>query len=196
MTQALTAGQRCPGSCVRNCTAQFPHRHGRHNADLAGRRLRHDRCPRVDGDLLCSRGNSDAHAVTDRNAHGGTFSDTNPFGNTFGDTISDANGDPIADRHAQSDAAATPDTVSSADALTRSRNSLCGSSRKKLASSRGGANGLNLRALSEGRIACSGKCESASDRCKGIAKPVSVLGEAAHTCQRVEESPRRPFHLS
>ena len=77
---------------------------------------------------------------------------------------SDANGDPIADRHAQSDAAATPDTVSSADALTRSWNSLWGNSRKKLASSRDGANALNLRALSEGRIACSGKCESCSDR--------------------------------
>ena len=66
---------------------------------------------------------------------------------------------------------------------------------KKLASSRGGANALNLRALSEGRIACSGKYGSGPDG-KGIAKPVSVLGEAAHTRQRVEESPRRPFNLS
>ncbi len=59
---------------------------------LAGGYDMHRRPRGLDGDLLCSGGNSDAHAVTDRNAHGGTFSDTNR--NTFGDTISDANGDP------------------------------------------------------------------------------------------------------
>ena len=103
-----------------------------------------------------------------------TFSDTNS--NTFGDTISDANGDPIADRHAQSDAAATPDTVSTPNAVREVRiflcEALCGQLAKELASCLGGTNGLHLLALAKGGSL------SLRHRCN-IAKPVSVLGEAA-----------------
>ncbi|HET6887112.1 MAG TPA: hypothetical protein VFH87_04215, partial [Candidatus Udaeobacter sp.] len=47
-------------------------------------------------------------------------------GNAIGNTISDANGDPIADRHAQSDAAATPDTVSAPNTIAQGCNPIYG----------------------------------------------------------------------
>ena len=55
------------------------------------------------------------------------------FFNTNGHAYSHAEADP--------DAAATPDTLPAPDALARGWNSLCGNSRKKLASSRGWCTG-------------------------------------------------------
>ena len=54
-----------PGSGVRDCAAQFPHRHRRYDQDLVGGRLRSYDSDRFDGNLLQRRGNSNTN--TNRN---------------------------------------------------------------------------------------------------------------------------------
>jgi len=75
----------------------------------------------------------------------------------YTDADTNTNGHAYSHAEADPDAAATPDTLPAPDALARGWNSLCGNSRKKLASSRGArtgnfANSLHPCALGEGWI--------------------------------------------
>ena len=103
---------------IRHCASKLPDRHRRHQSHLACGRLRcYWRPSSVDGDLLRSRGNSFAYADTigatiayaDTDAIGATiaYANRNTVGNPHAYAIDDA----ATDCHAQSDAAAAPDTV-------------------------------------------------------------------------------------
>ena len=147
MIRALTLGQPAGHLAMRGATSR-PTPTAQPESGCQAAMIVDGITPLASMEIFCAAGATPTPTPTPTATPTVTPSAT-PTGNTFGDTNSDTNGDPIADRHAQSDAATTPDTVSSADAVARSWNSLCGNSRKKLASSRGGANALNLRALSE-----------------------------------------------
>ena len=101
---------RYPGPGVHDCAAQLPHRHGRHDQDLAGRRLCTYRANGFDGKVLrrwasnanayCnsnsyshahSYANCDSNGTCNGNAYSYSYCNGNGNSNTFRDTELHAN---------------------------------------------------------------------------------------------------------
>jgi len=75
------------GSGVHDCAAQLPHRHRRHDQDLAGRRLRQYWCPgSLDGNLLPRRWNSNANRNRDSHSYGNGYCYCDSYSNGHAET--------------------------------------------------------------------------------------------------------------
>ena len=91
---------------IRHCAAQLPDRHGRHDQDLAGRRLCPYRANGFDGKVLRwwgianANGNSYSHAYGHTNAHA--------YANGCCNRYSYSNSDSYSDRNAHADGNINP----------------------------------------------------------------------------------------